>query len=178
VVILGFGIVGSLVARLSSRIPGTEVLIVDPVAEKRRMASALGFQSADSAQAGAFDVAFECSGSPQALQSALDAVGHHGRVVALSWYGDGDVALRLGTDFHYGRKRIISSQVSTLPAAMLPRWNVRRRKELVFRLLHSPEYDSHISHNVAFEDLPSFFEHLCEGRYLGLSAAVQFSQER
>ena len=177
-VVVGFGIVGSLVARLFCNIPGTELLIVDTVAEKRRMAMELGFQSADVAEPGAFDVAFECSGSPQGLQSALDAVGLNGRVIALSWYGDRDVVLRLGAGFHYGRKRIISSQVSTLPTAMLPRWDARRRKELVFRMLHSPllEYDRHISHVVAFEDLPSFFKSLCEGNYLGLSAAVQFSK--
>ena len=173
--VLGFGIVGSLVARLFCDIPGTDLLIVDSVAEKRRMANELGFRSADFAEAGAFDLAFECSSSPHGLQAALDAVGPNGRVVALSWYGDRDVVLRLGTDFHYGRKRIISSQVSTLPAAMLPRWDAVRRKELVFRMLRSPEYDRHISHVVAFEDLPSFFVDLCEGSYLGLSTAVEFS---
>jgi hypothetical protein len=177
-VVLGFGIVGSLVGRLFRDIPGTDLLIVDAAAEKRHMATELGFRSADLAEAGAFDLAFECSGSPQGLQAALDAVGDHGRVIALSWYGDRDVVLRLGADFHYGRKRIISSQVATLPAAMLPRWNSRRRKELVFRMLHSPEYDRHITHVVAFEGLPSFFENLCEGRYAGLSAAVHFSNTR
>jgi threonine dehydrogenase-like Zn-dependent dehydrogenase len=176
--VFGFGIVGSLVARLFSLIPGAELLIVDMLDEKRTMAGQMGFQAAATADAGAFDVAFECSGSPEGLQAALDAVGRDGRVVAVSWYGDRNVALRLGTDFHYGRKRIVSSQVSNLPAEMLSRWDFRRRKELVFRLLQSPVLDLHITQVVGFEDLPTFFQNLCTGGYRGLSAAVEFGRPK
>jgi 2-desacetyl-2-hydroxyethyl bacteriochlorophyllide A dehydrogenase len=173
--VVGFGIVGSLVARLFSMIPGTEVLVIEADPEKRKAAQADGFSvAAGLAEAGAFDLAFEASGSPDGLQTALDAVGREGRVVLLSWYGDREVRLRLGSDFHFGRKRIVSSQVSTLPGGMLSRWDFTRRKQLVFRLLLAPIFDRHISQILKFEDLSEFFYSLCNGGYRGLSAAVQF----
>lgn len=172
--VVGFGVVGSLVTRLFSMIPGTEILVVDTAQEKRRLAETLGFPAAESADAGVFDLAFESSGSPQGLQAALDAVGPEGRVVSLSWHGNSPVSLRLGSDFHYGRKRIVSSQVSRLPAKMLPRWDAGRRKELVFQILRSSAFDLHVTDVIEFSDLPAFFRNLCDGGYHGLSAAVRF----
>ena len=172
--VVGFGVVGSLVARLFSMIPGTQILIVDTQREKRKLAESLGFAAAESADVGRFDLAFECSGSPKGLQTALDAIGPEGRVVSLSWHGDCPVSLRLGSDFHYGRKRIVSSQVSRLPAEMLPRWDADRRKELVFQLLRSSAFDLHVTDVIEFADLPTFFRKLCDGGYQGLSAAVRF----
>jgi NADPH:quinone reductase-like Zn-dependent oxidoreductase len=174
-VVVGFGIVGSLVARLFSMIPGTDVLVIEADSEKRAMAQAEGFSvGARLAEPGNFDLAFESSGSPAGLQESVNAVGREGRVVLLSWYGDQEVRLRLGADFHYGRKRIVSSQVSMLPAGMLPRWDLTRRKQLVFRLLQSPVFDRHISQVLKFEELPVFFHDLCKGSYRGLAAVVQF----
>ena len=173
-VVVGFGVVGSLVARLFSMIPGTEILVVDTDREKRRLAETLGFPAAECADVGGFDLAFESSGSPKGLQTALDAIGPEGRVVSLSWHGDCPVSLRLGSDFHYGRKRIVSSQVSRLPAEMLPRWDAVRRKELVFQILRSSAFDLHVTDVIEFADLPAFFRNLCDGGYQGLSAAVRF----
>jgi threonine dehydrogenase-like Zn-dependent dehydrogenase len=173
-VVVGFGIVGSLVARVFSMIPGSEVLVVETDAGKREMAKACGFRAAESASAGQFDLAFECSGSGGGLQEAIDAPGREGRTVLVSWYGTEEARLRLGGAFHYQRKRIISSQVSTLPAAMQARWDFVRRKELVFRLLRADVFDQHITHEVQFEALPEFFHSLCDSGYQGLSAAVRF----
>ncbi|MGV2433537.1 MAG UNVERIFIED_CONTAM: hypothetical protein LVT10_00450 [Anaerolineae bacterium] len=57
-----------------------------------------------------FDLIFECSGSPSALNNALGWLRHSGRVVVGSWYGDKMVTLNLGEAFHRERLRIISSQ--------------------------------------------------------------------
>lgn len=174
--VIGFGIVGSLTARVLGMIPGTEITIVDAIAKKREMAAELGFAADAMVEPGSCDLAFECSGSPQGLQTAVNAVGAEGRVVVLSWYGNRDTVLHLGTDFHYGRKRIISSQVSRLPPAMTARWDYRRRKGLVFRLLQSETFDRHITHVLPFDELPRFFHDLCQGDFQGLSAAVQYSR--
>ena len=178
--VIGFGIVGSLTARLFGTIPGAEITIVDSVAQKRETAAELGFAAYATVEPGSCDLAFECSGSPQGLQTAINAVGAEGRVIVLSWYGNRDTVLHLGSDFHHGRKRIISSQVSRLPSAMSARWNYGRRKELVFRLLQSELFDKHITHVFPFDELPRFFHSLCRGDFHGLSAAVQYSkpQER
>jgi threonine dehydrogenase-like Zn-dependent dehydrogenase len=178
--VIGFGVVGSLTARLFGTIPGTEITIVDSVAKKREIAAELGFAADSTVEPGSCDLAFECSGSPQGLQTAMNAVGAEGRVIVVSWYGDRDTVLHLGTDFHHGRKRIISSQVSKLPPAIAARWDYPRRKELVFRLLQSELFDRHVTDVFPFDELPRFFHHLCQGDFHGLSAAVQYSkiQER
>lgn len=174
--VIGFGIVGSLTARVFAMIPGTEITIVDSISKKREMAATLGFAAEAKVEPGSCDLAFECSGSPHGLQTAMDAVGAEGRVIVLSWYGNRDTVLRLGSDFHYGRKRIISSQVSRLPPAMAVRWDYRRRKELVFRVLQSEVFDKHVTHVFPFDELPHFFHSLCRGDFHGLSVAVQYSR--
>jgi len=175
---IGFGIVGSLTAQLFGMIPGTELTVVDANARKRQMAAEFGFPAAAAVEPGSCDLTFECSGSPHGLQTAIDAVGVEGRVIVLSWYGDRDTVLHLGADFHHGRKRILSSQVSRLYPAMAARWDYGRRKELVFRLLQSAVFDRHITHRLSFDELPRFFEGLCRGEFDGLSAAVRYSSSQ
>jgi threonine dehydrogenase-like Zn-dependent dehydrogenase len=174
-VVVGFGIVGSLVARLLSFMPGVDVSVIDPSPEKIALASEMGFSAAASLHMpGLADLAFHCSGAPAGLATALDSVGQDGRVIELSWYGDTEVRLSLGGTFHSGRKRIIGSQVSRIAAHQLVRWTLRRRKELVFSLLARPELDRHITRSVAFPKLADFFDELRTGDPRGLSVLVEY----
>jgi hypothetical protein len=68
------------------------------------------------AAAGPFDCSIEVSGNPRALQSAIDHTSNNGRIVVGSWYGNTEVVLKLGIDFHRSNKAIVASQVSTLRA--------------------------------------------------------------
>jgi threonine dehydrogenase-like Zn-dependent dehydrogenase len=174
-VVVGFGIIGSLVARLLSFMPGVEVSVIDPSPDKIALASEMGFATASCLhRPGEADLAFHCSGAPAGLSTALDAVGQEGRVIELSWYGDSEVRLSLGGTFHSGRKRIIGSQVSRIPAPQHARWTLRRRKELVFSLLGRPELDCHITRAVSFLKLPEFFDALRRGESPGLSVVVEY----
>ena len=173
--VVGFGIVGSLVARVLSSIPGVEVTIVDTNPQKVDLAEKMGFSSSNvSESANDFDLAFHASGAGEGLQTAIDAVGFEGRVVDLSWYGIRPVSLQLGGSFHSRRKRIISSQVSHLPPQMKPRWDPLRRRKLVFSLLKNQQYDRHITDAVPFTGLPRFFDGLGESRIDGLSYLVEY----
>ena len=64
------------------------------------------------------DLVIEASGSAAALDQALDALAFGGTCVVCSWYGTKPVELRLGGAFHRRRLRIVSSQVSTIDAAL------------------------------------------------------------
>jgi threonine dehydrogenase-like Zn-dependent dehydrogenase len=172
--VIGFGIVGSLVARLLSRVAGVEVTVVDRDAAKRELAASLGFH-AMAEPAADYDVAFGASGAPEEVQVALDAVGDEGRVVELSWLGTREVRLQLGGTFHSGRKQLLASQVSHIPPYLRGRWDYARRTRLVFELLRDPAFDAHITRTVAFEELPRFYEELCAGGAGGLSIAVRYS---
>jgi threonine dehydrogenase-like Zn-dependent dehydrogenase len=46
------------------------------------------------------DVSIEVSGNERALQSAIDYTRNGGRIIVGSWYGNSDVTLKLGIDFH------------------------------------------------------------------------------
>jgi len=173
--VVGFGIVGSLVARVLSTIPGVEVKIVDTNPKKVGLAEKMGFSSSTAIEGVSdFDLAFHASGAGEGLQTAIDAVGFEGRIIELSWYGIKPVSLKLGRTFHRLRKRIISSQVSHLPSQMKPRWDPLRRKNLVFSLLKDEQYDSHITNAVPFTGLPGFFDDLGDYRINGLSYLVEY----
>lgn len=172
--VLGFGIVGSLVARLLTRVAGVEVDVVELDGEKRRLAQSMGFH-AMAAPGSDYDVAFGASGAPEEVQVALDAVGDEGRVVELSWLGTREVRLQLGGTFHSGRKQLIASQVSHIPPHLRARWDYARRTRLVFALLRDAAFDAHITRTVDFEELPRFYEELCAGGAGGLSIAVRYA---
>ena len=165
---IGFGIVGSLIARL---LPGgADVLDVDPA--KRDLARSMGFRAVESPD-GEYDLAFGASGNAPEVQTAIDAVGVEGRVIEVSWLAE-PARVDFGGTFHSGRKRIIGSQVSRIPKRMQPEWTFARRTELVFSLLRDPAFDAHITNAVAFDELPRFYDDLCAGRAGGLSVVVRY----
>ena len=171
--VIGFGTVGSLIARLLLRTNAPfDVLDVDPA--KRKLARDLGFNAVD-AVGGEYDVAIGASGNADEVQTALDAVGSEGRVIEVSWLGSQEARLDLGGAFHSGRKRIIGSQVSQIPPRLRGRWDFARRTELVFALLRDPAFDAHLTSAVPFEELPRFYEELCAGRAGGLSVVVRYA---
>ncbi len=174
VLVVGFGIVGSLVARVLDLGPAVELEVVEKRADRRRLAEALGFAVADAPDPRPYDVAFDASGTAAGLQAAIDSVGVEGRVVAVSWLGAGPVRLDLGGSFHSRRKRIIASQVSRIPGALRPRWDVARRTELVFRLLERPEFDLHVGPPVPFARLPEDYGPLIDRSSEGLSPLIVY----
>jgi len=164
VLIIGLGIIGALLARVISHIPGTEVFIYekDPYREKICSAINLHCVSDESNLTADYTIAFNTSCSGSGLQMAIDQVTHEGSVVELSWFGPKTVTLNLGGDFHYGRKKIISSQVSHIPVIKRGHFDNRSRKQIVFDLLKEINFDSLISRRIPFEEAPEFYTQLKE----------------
>ncbi len=154
--VVGFGIVGSLIARLLAAVPGVEVEVVDRDAGKRALAGRMGFTARARPGAG-YDLAFGASGSPAEVQPALDALGDEGRLIEVSWLGSAAARLALGGSFHHGRKRIVASQVASLPPFLRGRWDRARRTALVFALLREAVWDAHVTRRVALGELPRLF---------------------
>ncbi len=164
VLIVGFGMIGALIGRLLTMLPSIDLTAIEPDEYRQRFAGQMGCQIVTTTvQNNFFDLAFHTSGTSQGLQQAIDSVGREGTVVELSWYGTHTTSLSLGAGFHRFRKRLISSQVGHIPAAKTARWNIRRRKEVVFDLLKRGCFDEHISHEIPFEEGPAFFQKLRNG---------------
>ena len=162
VLVVGFGMIGALVARLLSLMPAVEVVVLEKDVYRQQLAEKMGFSLLTTASAD-FDISFHTSASSEGLQRAIEAVGKEGTIVELSWYGTKKSTLSLGGDFHYQRKRIISSQVGQIPTDKNHRWTYQRRKAVVLQLLEDPIFDEHINHEIALEDAPLFFKKLRAG---------------
>lgn len=142
VVVHGQGVVGLLTTALLAELPLEQLIAVEPAANRREAATAVGADAAvdpdeDHAseriidllngQEPSADLSYELSGAAQALDLAVATTGYAGRVVLGAWYGEGSVRLHLGERFHRSRLRLISSQVSTLAPAHRGRWSKSRR---------------------------------------------------
>ena len=164
VAVFGQGVVGLLATALLARHPLKRLVAVDPIPRRReislsagahaafdpRQADAPGRLSPDSDEAMA-DLVFELSGEPSALNAAIAACGFGGRVVIGSWYGTRPAALDLGGRFHRSRIRLISSQVSTLPAEAAARWSKARRSETAWEMIRRVRPARFITHEMPVE---------------------------
>jgi len=155
IAVIGGGTVGCLAAWLVSRIPGCEVELIDINPRRAAVARALGVRFAEpSAATRDADLVIHASGAPEGLELALQMAGVEARIVELSWFGDRTVPLSLGGSFHSRRLTIASSQVGRIAPSQRPRWDARRRMQLVLALLRDPHLDVLISGESAFEELP------------------------
>ncbi|MCQ9377342.1 zinc-binding alcohol dehydrogenase [Methyloversatilis sp. XJ19-49] len=157
IAVIGAGVVGTLVAWLCARIPGTLVELIDIDPGRAAPAAALGLalRAPDTAECSReCDLVIHASGSAAGLRSALAIAGFEATVIEMSWFGQQAVALPLGEAFHAKRLTLRSSQVGHLPPARLPRWSYRRRMELALSLLVDHSLDILISGESDFADLP------------------------
>jgi 2-desacetyl-2-hydroxyethyl bacteriochlorophyllide A dehydrogenase len=144
VVVLGLGVVGILTSTLLQR-SGASVIAAEPHPWRRRVAQSLGIRAVepqdlaievDRCTAGrGVPLLIELSGQPSALARGLGLLAHEGRALVASWYGTKDVSLPLGGAFHRRRLLLQSTQVSTIPAHLGPRWTVARRRKTARALL-------------------------------------------
>jgi threonine dehydrogenase-like Zn-dependent dehydrogenase len=104
------------------------------------------------------DVAIDVSGSPEALQTCIDAAGFGASVIVASWYGTREVRLALGAGFHRKRLRLLSSQVSTLDPAVSGRWDRARRLELATDLLCDLPLERLVTHRFPFRRAAAAYE--------------------
>lgn len=165
VLVNGFGIIGALIASVASQIPGVQVYVNDTNINRKQIASLMGFKIIDDNETAQFDVAFNASATAGGLQFCIDRTGYEGAIVELSWFGTGMVDLKLGTNFHVRRQRILSSQVSQIPGIKLNRWNYKRRKDLVFELLKNSMFDVLLTKQVPFSDAPKTFDLIRKGNF-------------
>ena len=186
ITVVGAGIVGLLVAYLAARMPGAEVTVIDPVAERKPLVEALGckFSSPLAGEVGRSsgggagtnaDVVFHTSASEAGLATALGSAGMEGTVVELSWYGDKRINVPLGDAFHSQRLKLICSQVGQVSAGRRIRWDYRRRIEAALHLLADDRLDALLSTEIAFDDAPAKLPGLLAPDAPGLAPVIRYS---
>jgi NADPH:quinone reductase-like Zn-dependent oxidoreductase len=177
ITVVGAGMVGCCVARLLTRFPGVEVTLVDVDPGRADIAAALGVDFALPGDAShGRDLVVHTSATSAGLQQSLDLLAPEGTVIDLSWYGDAEVRLSLGGNFHSGRLGIRASQVGMVSAANRGRRTAADRLAIALDLLTDPAFDALITGVSRFEDLPDVMVGLAGGSLPALCHTVAYSE--
>lgn len=164
VAVFGQGVVGLLTTALLAKFPLSSLVTLDRHPLRRRLSTELGaHETVDPAAAtqledSSFDLTFELSGSPAALDQAIAVTGFAGRVVIGSWYGERSARLHLGGAFHRSRMQLMSSQVSTIDPALRGRWTTHRRRRLTWQTLADLRPSRLVTHRFRFCDANKAYE--------------------
>jgi len=176
VLIAGFGLVGAIIALLALDIPGVKVSILEKNEYRKEIAREMCFHVLDKPDENdeVYDVAIHTTGDEKVLQFCIDHIGLESQVTEVSFYGKKSVTLMLGETFHSGRKRIVVSQVSQIPSQKMNRWDLERRKNLVFDILEDKRFDLLVGNIVPFEHAPVLFNQIRYGLINDISVVFQY----
>lgn len=170
VAVFGQGIVGLLVSTLLADIPLGGLAVWDHYLLRRTTAEETGVALAldpsdpvsevrvqewlaERGSTDGFDLIYELSGAPAALEMALAMAGFATRVVIGSWYGSKRASLDLGGRFHRSRVQILSSQVSSLSPDLTGRWTKDRRMAIAWKLLEQVQPQRWITQRFPFHQV-------------------------
>jgi threonine dehydrogenase-like Zn-dependent dehydrogenase len=149
VAVFGMGAIGLLAMQMARLNGAIQVLVVDPIPQRRTLAKQLGADDAiDPATSDAglaikeatgghgVDVALEISGVYSALQHAIRSVRKEGLVVTASYYGDTVGRVDLSREWHHNRITMRSSMpVWDCSHRCYPLWDMERVEQTAVRLL-------------------------------------------
>lgn len=171
VLVFGQGVVGLLTASLLREFPLERLVIVDNFELRRKALQVEGARLKVEGCAphdlrpttfDAFDLTFELSGSPSALNDAIPLTTFSGRIVIGSWYGQKRAEINLGGAFHRSRIKLISSQVSSISPELSGRWDKSRRFDIAWNALKKIKPEKWITHRFALNDAAKAYQLLDE----------------
>ncbi len=174
VLVLGQGVVGLFTTALLSEFPLEKLVTADFYELRRRASQGLSVTTslnpksenftaeATDCAPNKFDLTFELSGSPSALNNAIQLTTFSGRIIIGSWYGEKRAPVDLGGNFHRSRIQLISSQVSTIAPELSGRWDKPRRFGVAWKALERIKPEKWITHHFALEDAKKAYQLLDE----------------
>jgi 2-desacetyl-2-hydroxyethyl bacteriochlorophyllide A dehydrogenase len=168
VLVLGQGIVGLLTASLLGEFPLENLTVVDSIELRRNALGVKGQKSKveklapNDLRPSTFDLVFELTGSPSALNTAIEHTAFSGRIVIGSWYGQKRAEIDLGGSFHRSRIKLISSQVSSISPELSGRWDKSRRFEVAWQALERIQPQKWITHRFSLNDAVKAYKLLDE----------------
>ena len=174
IAVFGQGIIGLLTTALLSRFPLSGLITLDPLAHHRQVSLHLGathsldpdspevLETLNHLPGGGIDLTFELSGTPDALNLAIQATGFGGRILVGSWYGQKRASLNLGGRFHRNRIRLISSQVSSIAPELSGRWDKARRFNLTWEMIRRIQPGQLITHRLPIDQAAQAYQLLTE----------------
>jgi NADPH:quinone reductase-like Zn-dependent oxidoreductase len=178
VTVVGAGMVGCSVARVAAGMPGTRVTLVDVDPSRAAVAEALGvgFAGPDTAEPDQ-DLVVHTTATSSGLETSLALLAPDTSVLDLSWYGDREVHLSLGSRFHSARLGIRASQVGTLAPARAGRRTYLDRLQLALHLLRDPAFDALLTGTSTLAALPGVMARLADGDSRTLCHTVTYEED-
>jgi 2-desacetyl-2-hydroxyethyl bacteriochlorophyllide A dehydrogenase len=173
--VLGQGVVGLLTASLLRDFPLESLVTADRYARRRTASAGLGvtgvldpgdpdFSAQALSYAGpdksGFDLSVELTGTPAALDAAIELTAFSGRVVVGSWFGTKSAPLNLGGRYHRSRIRVVASQVSTIAPELSGRWDKTRRFATAWKALERIRPSRWITHRIPIEQAADAYREL------------------
>jgi threonine dehydrogenase-like Zn-dependent dehydrogenase len=151
VAIFGLGAIGLLAVQMALLSGASQVMAIDPIAQRRSLAVAVGAHDTfdpTACDAGlaikeatgghGVDVALEISGVYSALQHAIRGVRREGLVVTASYYGDTAGRVDFSREWHHNRITLRSSMpVWGCSHRCYPLWDMNRIEHTAIRLLET-----------------------------------------
>ena len=175
VAVVGAGMVGSAVAALLRTFPLQRLQLVDVDPARESVAAARGVERvAPAAAAGDCDLVVHASASPAGLRRSLELLGDEGEVIELSWYGNREVPVPLGSAFHPRRLTIRASQVGEVSAARRARRTHAERLSLALELLRDDAFDVLVSGSSRFDELPETMRRIASGELPALCHVIDY----
>jgi threonine dehydrogenase-like Zn-dependent dehydrogenase len=175
IAVVGGGMVGCCVIGVLAGLPGARVQLIDVDPARASVAAAFGVGFATPDQAlGECDIVVHASATQAGLALALRLLATEGEVVELSWYGDREVSVPLGEAFHSRRLAIRSSQVGSVAPARRVRRTFADRLTLALDLLANPAFDTLITGESRFTDLPDVLRGLASGELFALCQRINY----
>lgn len=187
VLVLGQGVVGLLVASLLKEFPLEQLVASDCYVLRRKASREIGVDDSfdpislkdnisnstdnknsltdkehQSGYAQNFDLTFELTGSPSALNDAIALTAFSGCIVIGSWYGEKRAEVDLGGAFHRSRIKLISSQVSMIAPELSGRWDKARRFNVAWEALRRIQPQKWITHRFPIEEAEKAYRLLDE----------------
>lgn len=188
VAVLGQGVIGLLTTRLLAEMPLSNLVTLEALEMRREWSREMGSRRTLDAchptrellsnlDEDGFDLVFEVSGNPQALDHAIRLTGFGGRVVIGSWYGRKKVPLHLGREFHRRRPSLVSSQVSSVDPSLSGRWDKRRRFQLAWRWIREVRPSRLITHRLPIGEAPRAYRMIHGERGKVLQVLLTYEEE-
>ena len=195
VLVLGQGVIGLLTASLLSEFPLESLVTVDQFELRRSALKVKGQRRRPEPVEGSkvkslapsdlrpstfdfFDLSFELSGSPSALNDAIALTTFSGRIVIGSWYGQKRAEIDLGSAFHRSRIKLISSQVSTISPELSGRWDKSRRFDVAWNALERIKPEKWITHRFALNDADKAYQLLDENPQETIQVIFDFRTQK
>ncbi|MEO0438743.1 MAG: zinc-binding alcohol dehydrogenase [Pseudomonadota bacterium] len=177
VAVVGGGLIALLVAFLLSKVYDQPIDLVEANDERCDLLRALPWvrpcAPASSIHAPP-DRVFHCSATAEGLQWSIDRSAFEATVIELSWYGTQDTTVNLGAAFHYGRKTLLSSQVSHVARPVREQIDYCGRTQCVLEHLQNTALDALLQPVYGMDALPELMRSIYQKREQFLAPIVVY----